>query len=144
MLSSFRYAIERLTAGVEPVVPLTLADLQRPLGPGYTVGFYGWEDLAGRIDNCRLENWRIRQLEQHYDIIQRRIVLGLSLEQIGNRLDVFHGVGHNAIGQDCSTSPPDEGVMMFSEVSARDPIFYRWHTYLENIVQNYRNTNYPK
>ena len=132
-----------MTAGVAPVVPLTLSDLRRPLGPGYTVGFYGWENLAGRIDDCRLRWWGVNDLERRYNDIQRRMERE-SFERIGDPLDWFHGIGHVNIGRECSTSYPDEGVMRHSEVSARDPIFYRWHTYLENIVQEFRDTRYKK
>ena len=29
------------------------------------------------------------------------------------------------------------------QVSARDPIFYRWHAHIEDIVQQYRDTRLP-
>lgn len=34
--------------------------------------------------------------------------------------------------------------MAFSQVSARDPIFYRWHGSIENIVQRWRDQNQEK
>ena len=33
--------------------------------------------------------------------------------------------------------------MSYSEVSARDPIFYRWHGHIEDIIQKYRDTKLP-
>ena len=34
--------------------------------------------------------------------------------------------------------------MSYSEVSARDPIFYRWHGHIEDIMQKYRDTKLPR
>ena len=138
----FRYAIERLIAGVRPVVPLTLTEIQRPLGPRYSVGFYGWDTLSGRRDNCRIRSWELNRLQRLYSRVRRRMERS-SFEVFGNYLNDYHGPGHLNIGWDCRTSS-GRGVMWHSEVSARDPIFYRWHTYLENIVQEYRDTQYPK
>ena len=142
LILCFRYSIERLTAGVEPVVPLTVADFRDPLGPGYTVGFYGWPGLSGRRDDCRIRSLGFRRLEQRYSQV-RRMMRRLSFEQLGPILDIFHGFGHVVIGEDCRSSR-GETIMSYSEVSGRDPIFYRWHTYLENIVQEFRDTRYNK
>ena len=56
----------------------------------------------------------------------------------------YHSEGHIIIAQACSPiynarSGRGSGVMAFSEVSARDPIFYRWHTHIENIMQEFRD-----
>ena len=34
--------------------------------------------------------------------------------------------------------------MSYTEVSAREPIFYRWHGHLEDLMQEYRDTKLPK
>lgn len=58
----------------------------------------------------------------------------------------YHNFGHMMIARDCIT--PDAGsaqnaVMSYSEVSARDPIFFKWHGHLENFLQIYRDTKLP-
>ena len=54
----------------------------------------------------------------------------------------YHSVGHSIIATDCKSSGI-EGVMSYSEASARDPIFYRWHNHLEDILQKFRDTKMP-
>ena len=55
----------------------------------------------------------------------------------------YHRHGHTVIAKDCKTKGV-EGVMSYSEVSARDPIFYRWHGHIEDIMQKYRDTKLPR
>ena len=62
-------------------------------------------------------------------------------------VDVIHSSGHNIIGSHCTDKNKDgdlHSAMSFSVVSARDPIFYRWHNFLEDIVQRYRDTQLPQ
>merc|ERR1712142_696984 len=74
----------------------------------------------------------------------RNLMRGASFEAFGRSLNRFHGSGHVIIGNRCPTSFRGEGVMRHTETSARDPIFYRWHTFLENLVQEYRDTRLPQ
>ena len=40
--------------------------------------------------------------------------------------EIYHAEGHVAIGEECKNNPDDfDTPMLFSEVSARDPVFYR-------------------
>ena len=59
----------------------------------------------------------------------------------------YHSKGHMVIAKACSPlyKTPDRilGIMAYSEVSARDPIFYRWHRHVEDLVQEYRDTQLP-
>ena len=72
-----------------------------------------------------------------------------TFENFGDEVEMnYHGDGHVDIGIHCSTLPTDQfpsgiGMMAFSEVSARDPIFYRWHTHIEDIVQEFRDKKFP-
>ena len=59
-------------------------------------------------------------------------------ESFAEQLDDFHGDGHVRIAQQCSDN--GNGPMITSSVSGRDPIFYRWHTFFENTVQEFRDT----
>jgi hypothetical protein len=52
--------------------------------------------------------------------------------------ETIHGNGHLRIGEDCTESGKN-GPMTFSMVSARDPIFFRWHLHIENLAQRWRD-----
>ena len=58
----------------------------------------------------------------------------------------LHNQGHNHIARDCAPSHCEtcHGAMAFSEVSARDPIFYRHHIHLEVVVQRWRDRHLPR
>ena len=36
------------------IVPLGLEEMEESLGPGYGIGYWGWENLVGRPDQCRV------------------------------------------------------------------------------------------
>lgn len=60
----------------------------------------------------------------------------------------YHMMGHLMLGDYCVRSGPQgpEGRsgMTFDAVSARDPIFYRWHGHLENLMQQFRDRKFPE
>ena len=33
--------------------------------------------------------------------------------------------------------------MAFSETAARDPVFYRWHSHIEDLAQEFRDSKMP-
>ena len=58
--------------------------------------------------------------------------------------DTYHNTGHGAIANGCSDSCKmgadscwKRSVMGSPATSARDPIFYRWHTHIEDLFQMY-------
>ena len=59
----------------------------------------------------------------------------------------YHMMGHLMVGDNCVRNGPEgpEGRsgMTFDAVSARDPIFYRWHGHLENLMQQFRDAKMP-
>jgi len=138
-----RYAVERLMLGVRPVVPISMRSFQGSLGRGYSVGWYGWPRLSGRRESCRISYRDRRRLQNLYNNA-RNLMRGASFEAFGRSLNDFHGRGHVIIGNRCPTSFGREGVMTHTETSARDPIFYRWHSFMENLVQEYRDTRLPQ
>ena len=121
------------------MVPLNFKILQTGLGPGYQVGFYGWSGLEGRIKNCKITD--LENLQHKYSTFMSP--MNEPFEEFSEAFDEFHGEGHVSIATACSPLN-GEGGMWYTEVSARDPIFYRWHQYLENIIQDYRNRNYEQ
>ena len=66
-------------------------------------------------------------------------------EDFGNEIQMtgYHADGHLEIGRHCSTLPSGLGIMAFTAYSARDPIFYRWHTHLEDVAQEFRDKKHP-
>ena len=44
----FRMATERLALGMPKIVPLTMEEMEQPLGPGFTTGWYGFAVLGDR------------------------------------------------------------------------------------------------
>ena len=110
---------------MEPVIPLEMKYFRKPLGHGYRVGWYAWEELGGRVENCNIssydESW-IESLERDHAVIQNSMSQPLSFEEFSGPINFYHGGGHVLIGQACSTGEED-GPMSYTEVSARDPIF---------------------
>ena len=56
---------------------------------------------------------------------------------------LFHSGGHLFIGEDCGEGGLN-GTMWSLDTSARDPIFYRLHSFLEDIIQEFRDTKHTK
>ena len=144
----FRTAIERHVNGMRPVVPLDPTEFRKPLGPGYNPGWYAWPGLGGRKDDCEIQNFNTSYIDimaEKYAEVQTNMNEILNFEEFGQSLEKwYHTSGHTFIAKACSTifdvaNDTGMGVMSFSEVSGRDPIFYRWHTHIEEIVQQFRD-----
>jgi len=143
------YMIEREVLGMKHVVPLNPPQFRLPLGPGYRAGWYAWEGLGGRIDNCEVAAFNesfVAVIDQKFAEVQAQMSKSLKLEEFASFLEKrYHSRGHNMIAMACSAiyDPVEDtgvGVMSFSEASARDPIFYRWHSHIEDIVQQFKDT----
>ena len=143
-----RYMVEREVLGMKPVVPLNPPQFRRPLGPGYRAGWYAWEGLGGRTDNCEVAAFNesfVAVIDQKFAEVQAQVSKSLQFEEFANFLEKrYHSRGHNIIAMACSSiyDPVEDtgvGVMSFSEASARDPIFYRWHLHIDNIVQQFKD-----
>ena len=137
---------------MKPIVPLDPTEFQKPLGPGYTPGWYAWEGLGGRKDDCEIQKFNtsyIEIIEKKYANIQRNMGNTSNFEKFGKKFERrYHTSGHNYVAEACSTiynvsADTGVGLMSYSEVSARDPIFYRWHAHIEDIVQQFRDRNMP-
>ena len=88
----------------------------------YLTSRYSWEGLAGRIDNCRLEEKDPTEVafmeEKHRDVMnvmQRED----NVEHFLGFLETeYHPLGHMLVASACGHDG-GHGVMAFSEVSAR-------------------------
>ena len=91
-----------------------------------------------------------------YENVQNALETG-NYEQFYEAMGTYHNTGHLLVGFHCTTNPdtvPDPGrpgrliylnptLMGMDVMSARDPIFYRWHGHLEELVQQFRDTKLP-
>ena len=75
-----------------------------------------------------MEPKETKKLDKKWLIVQQYIKRGASEELFGKHLNnYYHTDGHNAIGGNCKTDPKTKYcAMSYHQVSARDPIFYRW------------------
>ena len=67
------------------------------------------------------------------------------------RMDGYHPSGHLIISQHCHARVNEKGQtdlqynhQAYDTMSARDPIFYRWHGALEELLQQYRDKKFPE
>ena len=88
-------------------------------------------------------------MAQQYAEIKTNMSTISNFEEFGQLLEKeYHTSGHTYIAKACSTiydvaNDTGMGVMSYSEVSGRDPIFYRWHSHIERIVHQFREFNEP-
>ena len=125
--------------GLNPIADLPSNWYSRSLGPGYRRGWYAWANLGNRQDGCRLSSENSESLSR----LHRNIIESLNnrpgLESFGDDLnDNYHGDGHVAISEDCSSLNGD-GAMGYSATAARDPIFWAWHKHLDGIYQQHKS-----
>ena len=118
--------------------------LAQPLGPGYTPPPI--PKLHGRTENCDLSTdnsgWLRRMKKSHEKFIRDMSDHAVSFESLGENINGYHGSGHMKIARVCSTQEGAMGVMAAAGGSARDPIFYQWHSHIEDLMQQYRDKRY--
>ena len=140
-----RYSIERYVSGIEPVVPLDPSEFRKSLGPAYRKGWYLPKGLGERKANCKVGRSNMNIISTLYKKVKQKIKRKQSTEDFYKYLETkYHADGHMIVARACSTKRDELSQMAYSEVSARDPIFYRWHKHLEVVAQEYRNKRLPK
>ena len=92
-------------------------------------GWYSWHGLLGRIDDCNLNNLDpgvVRETRTLYQDLERALRDEDDFQAYARLVsDTYHNHGHSAISRHCKTGFDGDGVMGFTEVAARDPVFYR-------------------
>ena len=87
------------------------------------------EGISFRSENCLLKNKSRELIQTKWQRMQGYKVFKKvnSEKRFGKVLNiVYHAEGHLAIGEDCKKNANDSDTpMVYSEVSARDPTFYR-------------------
>ena len=122
-----RAAVERELAGLPELVPLDPVNIRQSLGPGYKLGWYAFHNLAGRKDNCKMEEQpdperKLEKFDGHYRDVMEKMqqIPGHDLEAFALEIcDEYHGQGHINVGELCPDGNGPNGLMTFSECSAR-------------------------
>ena len=87
--------------------------MRESLGPGYDLGYFGFEGLVPRPDNCRITDNNVADLEiQLRELRAKPNYAGV--EDICRTMGNYHTGGHNAVAR-CDNT--DLGVMLYAEVS---------------------------
>jgi len=101
----------------------------------------------GRIDDCNLNNIDpgvVSESRGLYHDLEMALMDEDDFQEFAKLLEnTYHSHGHSAISRHCQTGMEGDGVMGFTEVAARDPVFYRWHRHLEQIMQRFRDEKLP-
>jgi len=138
-----RYIVERQVAGIGGLVPMSRAARSQRFSSKYTLNlqtdpFRRMVRYASNRDTCQLGSQSRQSLDESEASCDRSINgRGSNIVTIGGPCKSYHNSGHDALAKDCSTNlrvQARDGTQwtlsapMFSpEVSARDPLFYRWH-----------------
>ena len=91
----------------------------------------------------------INIISSAYDKVKAKINREQTFEEFCKFLETnYHKKGHEGIAKACSSTfnpinKNGKGPMAFTETSARDPIFWRWHSHIEEIIQTFRDTQLP-
>ena len=109
----------------------------------FFAGWYSWDGLGGRVDNCIINPNTNNKTDTLYGLMERALYGEDNYEIFCQYVERhYHSHGHSVIAKECK-SGGIEGVMSYSEASARDPIFYRWHRHLEQFMQRWRDIKQP-
>lgn len=103
------------------------------------------------MENCIVANHNatfIVKMKKVHEAVKNQIKEKKGYEEFLSFLEKkYHGKGHDFIAEACSPIFKPKwngmGVMAYSDVSARDPIFYRWHTHIEDLIQEFRDKQLP-
>ena len=126
--------------GIAPVISLDPTKQKGSLGPAYHRGWFSAFHWNVRKADCFIKSSSLATLSDIHKRIRHELKRKQPYENFGQLLEEeYHGEGHASIAKDCSTSPGQYGPMWFSEASARDPVFYRWHGHIDDLAQEFRD-----
>ena len=133
------------------MIPLDFDLMMKSLGPGYKNGWYTFDQLGNRIDNCVIQErtfnkTSLAKVMAENEEVKINVKSYKDYEEFAHFLETtYHRSGHELIADACSDMGPDKnGGMKYSEVSARDPLFWRYHLYLEQLIQENKALNHPR
>ena len=139
-----RYYTERYVSGIKPVVPLDPSEYKKSLGPAYKKGWYSPRWWGERKADCKVGSAYLNNVSAVYQDVKSEINRKQSYEDFCKYVEKnYHSKGHIIVGKACAKNG-QQSQMAYSEAAARDPIFYRWHKHLEDLVQEFRDKQLPK
>ena len=118
--------------GLPELVPLDMANMAKSLGPGYTIGYFAFANVSffvDRRDNCIVPPFNVSEVGKTFEKFSRDP--GSTLPELLDSLHKteYHQYGHLNL-EECG------GPSAYSEVAARDPLFYRWHRQVSNLIED--------
>jgi len=159
-----RYNCDRVAVGMPLVTPYGVNEWRADLNPGYDSNL--GQQIADGVDTFdpRPNNARITGMGaieegslRLYNDIDRGVVGGVRLryengqdygisvvadvaEAFGgdNRYANIHNAGHIRLGS--MGNGGQGGVLSYTTTSVRDPIFFRWHSFLDTFYMRWKNS----
>jgi len=136
-----RYRIERRVAGVSGVQPLN--SRSGTFSSYYNVRAGNDQRLRSFSSNrrtCRLRSGSNNNLNRQKSQLAANRRRGRSIERFAGEVERgYHVTGHSNTGAQCAVGG-SRGIMVSPVVSARDPLFYRWHWEVDLIFQTFLRT----
>ena len=125
-----RAGLERELAGLPELVPLDPVTIRQSLGPGIRAGWYASKGMAGRKDNCKMEEHPNKTLVEdvekfdgyHNTVMQKmQEIDGKNLEEFAEKMcGNYHSAGHLNVCKLCADSnDADSSLMCTDATSAR-------------------------
>ena len=101
------------------------------LGPGYDLGYFAWEGLTAKPDRCKVEPGKVAELSQKNKEIRAKAISTFEELMYVLKKTGYHEDGHLHVGYCEGGHAP----MVYSQVSARDPIFWRWNKHVSTFIR---------
>ena len=109
------------------------------LGPGFSLGDWAWDGLTARPDDCKANSRDVKKLIQIGKKLKKSRIATFAELLYKIYKSKYHDEGHMAMAH-CQGGNNSMG---YSQVSARDPLFARWHKYMSNFIRELANKILP-
>ena len=113
----------------------------------YSLGYFAWDGMTARPDECIIDQEKLAVDHEVSLANMTKISKEIRNAKIPTfeeflydlKRSMYHEMGHRAVGYCQDTNSP----MLYSQMSARDPIFYRWHAHISNFIMEMTNKILP-
>jgi len=139
-----RYEGERLSLGLGLTVHMGPEQWNQWIGDRYDPRLgWGWTARQPGVMNAGPLYWLLDSIRSYaWQLVPSGYSRGVDwgISRLGQRLEVeLHNNGHDAI----AGMSGGRGVMALPTGAMRDPIFYRWHGAMHDLVKEYKNRLAP-